>query len=225
MLPIEHGDFRFLSPPAGATLVCTDPPYNKGHNYGPVSDQLSPDDYDNLLVNLVEWAHINTGPDAHLFIVHEPQFFFHKGRELFLNQPILKWQYRQLIAWCYPSNIGHSKQKFTSSYRSVLWLTKGSPYVDVKGDPLPYQNPDDARILALMEAGSPGRAPYDWWPLNLQKKCWPLLSRLFQSITDASSPSNHSLRHTPRRISFRPFRRDRHNNPRRARFGPQSLGE
>jgi DNA modification methylase len=160
------GDFRGLRPPRPANLILTDPPYNIGHDYGPVSDRLPEDSYLDMMAEFAQWAADNTRQDASLFVVHRPDFFFRHGATIFFPAG---WQYQQLIRWCYPGNIGHSRNKFTTSSRDILWLTKGEPFFDSKADPEPYRNPGDKRVRALIESGSPGRSPYDWWVMDLQK--------------------------------------------------------
>lgn len=189
---MEFGDFRNLRPPRPATLVFTDPPYNLGHNYGPVSDKLHPYDYYHLLMDLSKWAATNTQDDAYLAILHRPEIFFRWGVEI---MEAGNWQYVQQIRWCYNSNTGHSYSKFTTSSREILLLSKGRPAFYPKADPMPYENPTDRRIKRLVDNGSPGRAPYDWWVINLQKNVGrdyagysnqlpvPLISRLVLSCT------------------------------------------
>lgn len=157
--------FQETAPPFLAHAVVTDPPYNIGHDYGPVSDRLPVQAYTELIREMALWALKVSRPDAHLFVIHYPRFFFEHGR-LFTDAG---WEYRQQIRWCYPSNVGHSKRKFTTASREILWLTRGDPYIDPKADPEPYRNPTDKRIRSLIQNGNTGRAPYDWWEINLQK--------------------------------------------------------
>jgi len=166
-LNVEHADFRKCKPPRPADVVLTDPRYNIGHDYGPsVCDNTSKNGYIGEMTDFIRWADANTEPDAHLFVIHYPRFFFEHGEKVMCET---QWEYRQQIRWCYASNIGQSNRKWTTASREILWLSKGSPYFDPKGDPEPYRNPNDKRVRALIEAGSPGRAPYDWWPIELQK--------------------------------------------------------
>lgn len=187
-----HGDFRAQSLETAPTLVLTDPPYNLGHNYGDVSDRLPQGEYVQLLKDASRWAFDKTAPDAWFVVIHRPEFFFMHGKECILDAG---WEVVQRIAWCYPSNVGHSKRKFTTSSRDIWVFKKGDPFFDSKADAEPYQNPDDKRVRALIEAGSPGRAPYDWWQIDLQKNVGkdhagyanqlprPLLRRFILSMT------------------------------------------
>lgn len=111
------GDFRTLKPPRPANLVASDPPYNIGHGYGPVSDRLPEAEYLSKMSDFATWSMENTAPDAHLFVVHYPDFWFRLGHPLFCEGA--GWTLRQLIRWCYPSNIGHSARKWTRSSRDI----------------------------------------------------------------------------------------------------------
>lgn len=187
-----HGDFRTQVLAEKPTLVLTDPPYNLGHDYGNVSDRLKQEEYLKLISDAAQWAWDQSAPDAHFVVIHRPEFFFKHGAAT-LTPP--GWEVVQRIAWCYPSNVGHSKKKFTTSSRDIWTFKKGNPHMDPKADPEPYQNPTDKRVAALIEAGSPGRAPYDWWPVDLQKNVGkdhagyanqlprPLLRRFILSMT------------------------------------------
>ena len=53
----------------------------------------------------------------------------------------------------YPSNIGHSKRKFTTAHRSILWLTKENPKIYIDRVTQPYKNPTDRRVKKLIESG------------------------------------------------------------------------
>lgn len=158
--------FQDISPLRPARLVITDPPYNIGHDYGPVSDNLSPAEYRQLVEDLSAWARDNTEHRADMFVIHYPEFFLDHAKHFRYGG----WDFHQWITWCYPSNIGHSKSRFTRSSRAVVWFTKngGGPF-NPKADPEPYRNPTDKRVRGLLENGSAGRAPYDWWEIDLQK--------------------------------------------------------
>lgn len=158
--------FQTARPPAKASLIVTDPPYNIGHDYGPVSDRLSTTEYLEMMHDFAAWTFEHATKDATLYVVHYPRFFEH-GNDIFVNAG--GWDIGQRIAWCYPSNIGHSRNAFTTSSRDIWRFTKGKPRFDAKADPEPYRNPTDKRVRKLIESGSPGRAPYDWWVFDLQK--------------------------------------------------------
>lgn len=164
---VEMGDFRGLRPPEPADAIVTDPPYNIGHKYGAVRDNIPEDQYLEMMLDFANWSFDNTKDDAHLFVIHRPQFFFKYGHMVFVEGG--GWEYSKLIRWCYNSNTGMSKRSFTTSSRDILWLKKGNPHFNPKADPEPYLNPTDKRVKTLIESGSPGRAPYDWWVVDIQK--------------------------------------------------------
>lgn len=186
------GDFRALRPDNRPTLVLTDPPYNLGHDYGNVSDRLQEQEYVELMSDMAQWAWNQSADDAWFVVIHKPDFFFNNGKKC-LTPP--GWKVVQRIAWCYPSNVGHSKNKFTTSSRDIWVFKKGNPHFESKADAEPYQNPTDKRVAQLIANGSPGRAPYDWWQIDLQKNVGkdhagyanqlptPLLKRFILSMT------------------------------------------
>ena len=55
-----------------------------------------------------------------MFLINYPEII----AELFQTIKLTNWNIHQWISWVYPSNIGHSKRKFTTAHRSILWLTK-----------------------------------------------------------------------------------------------------
>lgn len=161
---VELADFRTTNPEP-LDLIVTDPPYNIGHDYGPVSDRLTEIQYQKLVYDLADWAMWKTAKDAFLVVVHYPEFFY-ANAERFKSTG---WAIHRAVRWCYNSNIGQSNNNFTRSSRDIVFFRKGDPHLSAKADPEPYQNPTDKRVRELIKNGSPGRAPYDWWVFNLQK--------------------------------------------------------
>ncbi|MBC6428702.1 MAG: site-specific DNA-methyltransferase [Cellvibrionales bacterium] len=76
----------------------------------------------------------------------------------------------QEYVWVYPTNVGHSKRRFTTAHRSILHATK-SPDNKFYKDQVaqPYKNPTDPRIRQRIRAGHKGRMPYSWFEFNLVK--------------------------------------------------------
>ena len=73
----------------------------------------------------------------------------------------------QQLIWTYNTNIGHSKYKYTRSYRTILVFSKTNHYTF---NPMKtkYKNPDDKRIKLLIEQGkSPTHS--DIFDINLCK--------------------------------------------------------
>lgn len=143
-----------------------DPPYNIGYaGYDDkVDDRLAWDDYVELISQSANLMANHTS-DGSLFMIHYPEA---TARLL----PVLEaagWEFRQWITWAYNSNIGHSKRKFTTASRTVLWMTRGEPIVNISATQQPYKNPNDKRVQALIAGGSKGVNHYDWWNINLRK--------------------------------------------------------
>lgn len=141
-----------------------DPPYNIGFRYDNVDDNLSWEDYTELIQSVASLMFEHTLEGGSCFMVHNKiatarllPFFEQAG-----------WNVHQWIDWVYASNMGMSKQRFTHGSRAVLWLTKGTPYVNIKACPGEYKNPNDKRIQARMEQGH-FPALMDWWNINLRK--------------------------------------------------------
>lgn len=141
-----------------------DPPYNVGFRYNAVRDDLAWSDYEALIgqacANMA--AHTDEG---HLWMVNYP---VQSARLL----PVIEaqgWTLHQWLTWTYPSNVGHSKARFTKASRSILWFTRGDPFINVRATTQPFKNPNDRRIKALIASGREGTAHYDHWPINLRK--------------------------------------------------------
>tara|TARA_B100000614_G_C14477335_1_gene465180 strand:- start:279 stop:998 length:720 start_codon:yes stop_codon:yes gene_type:complete len=145
-------------------LFLTDPPYNIGHDYGPVDDNRPENEYHEMLEEVFDTCYDLADDNSSLVIIHYPE-------ALAKMWPILtkKWRFHQWITWVYPSNIGHSKSKWTNASRAILWLVKGNP--DFYGDRVtqPYKNPTDKRIKKLIESGKTGTNLYNWWEINMCK--------------------------------------------------------
>jgi site-specific DNA-methyltransferase (adenine-specific) len=72
--------------------------------------------------------------------------------------------------WVYNTNIGHSRQRFTTAHRTILHATKSKDNHFYKENvAVPYQNPTDRRIRKLIASGQPGRMPYSWFYFDLVK--------------------------------------------------------
>jgi len=77
------------------------------------------------------------------------------------------YNFIQQLIWCYPINIGHSKKKYTRSYRTILIFSKKGKYKfnPAKGN---YKNPSDKRIKERIKKGFLPN-PYDLFEFNLCK--------------------------------------------------------
>ena len=142
-----------------------DPPYNINFNYGTsFADNMEWKDYAFWIEQVgCEMIKAST-TDANLFFIHYQE----DAARLLPYLEASGWKLNQWITWVYPSNFGHSPNKFTRASRAVLHLTKGNPPFH-HGVKQPYKNPKDKRIQKLIENGSTGTAHYDWIPVNLVK--------------------------------------------------------
>ena len=154
-----------VTPPRVRTWLF-DPPYNIGYHYGgKVSDRRSASDYEEWIgSNAVVMAELSED-DAHLFLVIYPDTAYR------LIEPIQKagWRLNQWLTWVYPSNIGHSKKRFTRASRAVIWFTRGEPETFMRSVQQPYRNPTDRRIKQHIANGRTGVNLYDYWEINLRK--------------------------------------------------------
>lgn len=155
MLPIE-----------GVQTWIVDPPYNIKYNYNSsFKDNLDAEQYSLMIYDLLELAYDSTKDNGSFFLINYPDII----AELFIDVKRSRWNVHQWITWVYPSNIGMSNRKFTRASRTVLWLSKGEPKVNISAVQQPYKNPKDKRIMGQMAKGKTGTNLYDWWDINLCK--------------------------------------------------------
>jgi DNA modification methylase len=141
MRDIINDDFRNHDIPDG--LVITDPPYNQNYHYSDYNDNLSTNQYINLLSS-----------------IPKPCVIIHYPEETINILPIaLKDKCQQVVTWVYNSNTG--KQSRLISW----WGCKP----DFRKVTQPYKNPNDKRVIKLIEQGKTGAKLYDWWEVNQVK--------------------------------------------------------
>jgi DNA modification methylase len=166
-MPVTRGDCLNELPmlSVGVKTWVWDPPYNIGWDYGEdFADKMEWRDYAHWVEQVAFEMKSASNNRANLFFIHYP---IQTARLL----PYLEaagWNVKQWLTWVYPSNFGHSKSKFTTASRAVLWLTIGEPAFAHRVKQ-PYRNPNDKRIQELMAKGSTGTAHYDWLNINLVK--------------------------------------------------------
>lgn len=159
-------DFRNILPIKNVQTVIVDPPYNINFNYGKnFRDNIHPDEYKALMYDVLDLSYKSTKKDSSMFLINYPEII----AELFQTIKLTNWNIHQWISWVYPSNIGHSKRKFTTAHRSILWLTKDEPKIYMDRVSQPYKNPTDRRVKKLIESGKKGTNLYNWWEINLVK--------------------------------------------------------
>lgn len=142
-ISIVHGScLDYLGMIDGGTII-TDPPYNVGYHYDECKDDMSRENYYQMLTD------VTSGRPS--VIIHYPEamyeFAFHAGR---LPDKV--------VAWVYPSNTPRQ-------HRSVAWF---GCKPDFKLDGQDYRNPTDPRIAKRIADGKRARL-YDWWEINQVK--------------------------------------------------------
>lgn len=144
-------------------LIITDPPYNIGWKYSnKVNDRkINYDDW------CMEWAEecfkvlTNHGVFC---IINYPE----NNNLLYARLIERGYNFIQQLIWDYPTNVGHSKTKYTRTYRTILIFSKSKNYTF---NPIkqPYKNPKDKRIIQRIKEGYEGTNHYDVFTYNLCK--------------------------------------------------------
>lgn len=128
-------------------IIITDPPYNIGYNYDEYDDNMTEDNYIEMI------AELSFVTDK-IIIIHYPE----ETMKYFV--PALGIP-DDVITWCYNSNLPGRQS------RLINWYGLKPDLNNVK---FPYQNPTDKRIKRRIANGSKGRRSYDWFSdINLQK--------------------------------------------------------
>ena len=146
-----------------------DPPYNIGFRYSDkVNDNLPKHQYHQLISDTFAALKPRLKANGSAFLVHYPEAC---ARLL----PLIEAQgfrLQQWISWVYPSNIGHTKKRFTTAHRALLWFVHEDckqPLFYPERDTQPYKNPDDPRVKSQIAKGKTGTHAYDWWNINMVK--------------------------------------------------------
>ena len=144
-------------------LIITDPPYNIGWKY---SDKFR-DNRDDYHRWCMDWAKLCFGSmdqNGVICIIN----YVENNNILYKNLIDAGYNFIQQLIWNYPTNVGHSKRKYTRSYRTILIFSKGKDYTfnPVKQ---PYKNPTDKRIKERIKAGHNGTNHYDVFTINMCK--------------------------------------------------------
>jgi DNA modification methylase len=157
--------FRQL-PDASVDCVYADPDYNVGIKYNGKNYKKS---FDKYIEWCIRWARegLRVLKDTgNMFIINYPKNNAHL-RVKYLDD--VCYDVRD-YAWCYNTNVGHSKSRFTTAHRSILHCRKTAHSNFYKDNVAqPYKNPTDKRILANLANGSKGTMPYSWFYFNLVK--------------------------------------------------------
>ena len=151
-----------------------DPPYNIGFDYeSDFKDNKKPDVNASELVDIIHTCARSLRHDGSLFIIHYPEIISRLVSMIEYN-PLMnssELELHQWITWVYPSNIGHSKSKFTRASRAILWFKKRGqkPKFNHLATVQPYRNPTDKRSKQRIADGHKGVVHYDWWEINMCK--------------------------------------------------------
>ena len=147
-------------------VFITDPPYNLDFDYGDeVDDDLPEEEYKQLLLSTFKRCFEVADDHASLFIIHYTEALAKIYNELI----DIGWEFRQFIPWVYSSNTGHSENKWSTSHREILWLTKGEPHFYSRGVMQRFKNPTAKSVKKKMAEGITGVALYDWWVIQQVK--------------------------------------------------------
>lgn len=134
---VYHSDYRQIIDTLQFDYIITDPPYNINYKYPNFNDNLSSEDYIQLLAPL---------NNHKLIMIHYPECFIGNVGEA-LGVPT------KCVSWCYSSNLARQ-------FRMIAWFGCQPNFNLVKQ---PYKNTNDKRIKKLIEEGSTGSRLYDWW--------------------------------------------------------------
>ncbi len=148
-------------PDGSVDVIFTDPPYNARLNYGDTyNDNLPRAEYfEQTLLWFKDYARILSDKGC-LYLMNYPEI---NARILPYLEDKLGLIFKRWITWHYPTNIGHSRNNFTRSQRSILFLSKTDNHTFNRDRILqPYKNPGVGKIKKLLQEGSKGRAAYDF---------------------------------------------------------------
>ena len=161
LVPGDCKQIMQLIPSSSIDLIITDPPYNKGLDYGSGFNDKKPWQkyYDDMKSILSEIPRILSAKGS-FYLISYPEI---NARLLPFVEDELGLNYRSWITWHYPTNIGHSYRNFTRSQRSILFFTKKKDGYIFNRNYLiqPYKNPTAPVIRKRLAQGYKGRTAYD----------------------------------------------------------------
>src|SRR3989344_7247413 len=156
----DCGEIIKKMPSGSVDLIITDPPYNKGLDYGKFNDSKTwAEHYDWLKEKLRDIPRILSDRGS-LYLISYPEI---NARLLPFLEEELGLNYRRWITWHYPTNIGHSSKNYTRSQRSIIFFTKTKEKYIFNREHLVqhYKNPTAPVIRKRLAEGSKGRTSYD----------------------------------------------------------------
>ena len=148
--------------------VIIDPPYNIGFRYDAVSDSMPWDEYTSAMSAITRNCLDKLTPRGSIFFMNYPE----TCARLLPHLESVGCRLHQWISWVYPSNMGHSSKRWSTSHRAILWMTSDEcdqPYFDGYASPQPFRNPNDKRVRKRIAEGFDGVKAYDWWQINICK--------------------------------------------------------
>lgn len=141
---IIHGDFRDnLSLFTDNAFIISDPPYNQKYHYSKYKDDLSKDEYAEMM--------------RRAFVGRKSAIISYPEQTINVLAKILD-ECQDSVSWVYNSNT--AKQ-----HRLVTWW---GCKPDMRAVGQPYKNPTDKRIAKRIAEGKEARL-YDWWEINQVK--------------------------------------------------------
>lgn len=143
-------------------LILTDPPYNIGWKYSDKVNDNKPD-YHEWCEQWVDRCIESLRENSILCIINYPE-----NNNILFSYLKKRLNYVQQLIWCYPTNVGHSKRKYTRTYRTILVFSNGDDYT-FNPQKQPYKNPTDKRIKQRIAEGHEGTNHYDIFNINLCK--------------------------------------------------------
>lgn len=169
---IYHGPIEeVLSklPDESIDVIFADPDYNVGVKYQGKSHTRKFGDYIDWCVSWAKECYRVLKPDGNMFVINYPKQNAYL-RVRYLDSAFGTPNGVREYVWVYRTNVGQGPRHFTTAHRSVLHCVKSDRNRFYKeAVAVPYLNPTDRRIRKLINSGSPGRMPYDWFEFNLVK--------------------------------------------------------
>ncbi len=128
-------------------LILTDPPYNIGWKY---SNEVN-DKKRNYNEWCLEWAELcmkKLKRNGVLVIINYPE----NNNILYADLIRKGYNFVQELIWHYPTNVGHSKNKYTRNYRTIIIFSNSQEYT-FNPEKQEYKNPTDRRIKERIRQG------------------------------------------------------------------------